>query len=352
MVSISKWDRELMTNKINKILPLFSILIPLLFISCATEKERKISQTSLEQIMEFSSSSPSEGSDVAHEEEFTLEEIVVTGSRIVRSEDEIDEFMLEEIGGPAEGHEKTGKAPSGVDFPTEDETDEFMLEEIIGPADEHEEKGDAPSEVSYTTEEKIDEFIPRDVTVTAKKPADLYKVELGADELIQMPGIPGELRVWIGLPDYDPNFRSSMVTAKDTIPAVGVTAHITPFALTFEVEPKESICMKIHPTGSEVRFTLKPTQKGIFNVGADVYLYESDDCTGSPVPKATTSLRVEVKVDHIGVITVYIKKFAEVFWEKLLKFWGAVIALFFGLLLFLIRGKLKKRFGYRDVDRQ
>jgi len=335
-------------NKTYKILPLFFLLIPLLFISCATKKEEKrhISMKVISSPIitvdgyEETDEEPS-GVDYSTEEEideeFFLEELTVTGSR---------------------RESKTGEAPSGVDSPTEEETDEFIPRDVTVTAEEREAIiVEAPSRVDYpeeTTEEEIDEFILGDVTVTAEehKRADLYKVELGADEIIEMPGIPGELRVWIGLPDYGPNFRDNMVTVEDTLPTVGVTALITPFAPAFEVEPKESICMKIHPSGSEVRFTLKPTQKGVFNVGAKVYLYESDDCTGSPIPKATRDLRVEVKVDHVSVIMLHIKKLWEVFWEKLLNFWAAIIALFFGLLLFFIRGQLKKRFGYRSVGRQ
>lgn len=175
-----------------------------------------------------------------------------------------------------------------------------------------------------------------------------YKVELGADALMKIPGIPGELRVWIGVPDYESNFPENMSQASGTLPAVGKTARVAPFAPGFVVEPKESICMKIHPRGSEVRFKLTPTKKGIFKVGADVYLFDSDDCSGTPIPKAAATLRVEVVVDTFKVIQEHTKKLWEVFWEKLLDFWGAVIALFFAVLLFLIRGRLKKLFGYED----
>jgi len=311
-------------KKIYKILLSFFLLLPLLFISCEAEKEGEISLTSKESISE-----PSIEKSTA--------------------QDEIDESALEQVTVTAGEREEKGEAPPGIGYPMEEEADEFTLEEIVVTGEKREEKGEAPSGGGYEAEEEMDEFTLEEISGPPEEHelADLYKVELGADELIRMPGLPGELRVWIGRPDYDPDFPGSMVTAKGTLPAVGVTARITPFAPTFEVEPKESICMKIHPTGSEVRFKLKPTQKGIFNVGADVYLYESDDCSGPAIPKATTALRVEVKVDHVSVIVLHIKKLWEVFWEKLLEFWTAVIALFFALLLFLIRGRLKKWFGYK-----
>jgi len=175
---------------------------------------------------------------------------------------------------------------------------------------------------------------------------DEYKVQLGVDALMKIPGVPGELRVWIGAPEYAPEFREGMKKAAGSLPKVGETAKVTVFAPAFEVEPRESICMRLHPTGAEVRFMLRPTRKGVFNVSADVNLYGSDDCSGAPVPKAVETLQVTVKVDAGEVVGERAGEMWEVFWGKFLDFWGAVVALFFGLILFLLRGKLKKIFGF------
>ena len=177
---------------------------------------------------------------------------------------------------------------------------------------------------------------------------DQYKVELGADSIIKIPGIPGELRVWIGFPEYEATFPEDMSRAHGSLPAVGETARVRPFSTGLKIEPKESLCMKIHPTGSEVRFELIPIKEGVFKVGADVHLFDSDDCSGAPIPKAAATLQVEVKVDRAEIANVRKKELWEVFWEKFLQFWGAVVALFFGLVLFLLRNQLKKWFGYRD----
>jgi hypothetical protein len=173
-----------------------------------------------------------------------------------------------------------------------------------------------------------------------------YKVELAADTIMKIPGPPGRLRVWIGNPNYEANFPDQMKQATGTLPAVGVTAMISPYAPAFTVEPKESKCMRIHPTGSEIGFTLTPKGTGTFDVGADVKLYETDDCSGSPVPKATTTLKVKVEVDKTASKEEIEKKFWDVFWEKLLDFWGGILTLFFALLLFLLRRHIKKWFGF------
>jgi hypothetical protein len=141
-----------------------------------------------------------------------------------------------------------------------------------------------------------------------------------------------------------------METATDTLPAVGATARVEPFAPGFDVDPSESVCIKISPQGSDVRFKLIPKEKGVFNVGANVNLYDTDDCSGAPIPKAASSLQVKVVVDRGRVIAEHGKELWEVFWDKLLEFWGAVLALFFGLLLYLLRGKIKRLFGYDAKD--
>ncbi len=173
-----------------------------------------------------------------------------------------------------------------------------------------------------------------------------YKVVLGADPVIKIPGPPGKLRVWIGMHDYKPNFSEDIKQATDTLPAIGTIAKITPFAPAFRVDPKESVCIRIHPTGSEVGFTLTPIEEGIFYVGADVNLYNSDNCSGPPVPKGTTTLQVQVVVDHVKERKEHAKKFREVFWEKLLKFWGELLVLCSAVILFLIRKRLKKWIGF------
>jgi hypothetical protein len=179
------------------------------------------------------------------------------------------------------------------------------------------------------------------------KSASEYMVKLGVDPVLRIPGPPGELKVWIGLPAYEPAY-TSMATQTDTLPAKGKTAKVKPFAPGLKVEPDASICMKTNPRGSEVRFMLTPSDAGTFKVGADVALFDSGDCSGAPIPKATTTLRVDVSVDRMKLTAKYMTELWDVFWKKLLEFWGGVLALFFAALLFLFRKKLKKWFGYTD----
>jgi len=177
---------------------------------------------------------------------------------------------------------------------------------------------------------------------------DEYSVVLGADEKIKIPGIPGELRVWIGSPSYKPDFPDHMIQDEATVPAVGESATVQPFALAFKIDPIETKCIKIHPSGSEVRFKLIPQKQGLFEVGANVYLFESLDCSGSPIPKTTATLKVLVEVNQKEIIVEKANELWNVLWEKFVEFWGALVVIFFGVILFLTKSKLKKWFGYED----
>ncbi|MDF1818264.1 MAG: hypothetical protein P1U54_06470 [Immundisolibacteraceae bacterium] len=177
---------------------------------------------------------------------------------------------------------------------------------------------------------------------------DHYSVVLAADKTIRMPGLPGELRVWIGSPQYKTNLPDRMVHDKAMIPAVGESAIVEPFAPAFKIDPMATQCIKIHPSGSEMRFKLIPQKHGAFEVGANVFLFDSPNCSGAPIPKAASSLKVLVEVDQKEIFSGKANELWTILWEKLLDFWAALVAAFFGLVLFLIRGKLKNWFGYQE----
>ncbi len=178
---------------------------------------------------------------------------------------------------------------------------------------------------------------------------DEYTVVLGADKKIEIPGFPGELRVWIGNQEFKPDFPDRMTQDKTTMPAEGESAKVEPFAPAFEIEPKETQCIRIHPTGSEVRFKLIPHKQGTFEVGANVYLFNSLDCSGSPIPKTAATLKVTVEVNKKEYFAEKAKELWNILWKQFLEFWAALLALIFGLILYLVRGKIKKRFGYDDT---
>ena len=177
-------------------------------------------------------------------------------------------------------------------------------------------------------------------------PLEAYKAELGVDAALEFPGEPGELRVWIGAESAAAQFSTDMVTDQAVLGVTGETAKVTPYAPAFDVLPVESQCIKVHPSGSEVRFSLSPKKSGEFKVGADVSLYSSADCSGAPIPKSVASLAVNVEVNTGAYVMMRAAELWAVFWEKTLEFWGAFLVMFFGLILFLIRGRFAAWFGF------
>lgn len=213
-----------------------------------------------------------------------------------------------------------------------------------------------PKQKPVTTETKQEKLLlqSKQKIQTMSAPSvtsGVYKVKLGVDKTISYPGPPGELRVWIGAKDAEFSFGADKAVAVDTLPAVGRTARITPFAPDFKVEPAKSICGQINPKGSSYQFSLYPPQSsGVYRVGANVELFDSNDCTGTPVPETTRTLQVQVNVDTVKVVKSHAAELWSIFWKKFLEFWAAFLALLFGLILFLLRKRLKKWFGYAGKD--
>jgi len=169
---------------------------------------------------------------------------------------------------------------------------------------------------------------------------DEYKVELAARDSI-FKDEPGELVVWIGSHDIVPNFGEGMVTDESTVSAQdGDYALVTPYAPEFEVSPSER-CIKMSPKGSSVRFQITPKRTGTLRVSAEINVYKSEDCAGTPLPQVAAPLNVYVSVNTKKVVADGIFHLGSVVWDKFKTFWSGLIALIFGALLYFARRKLK-----------
>lgn len=98
------------------------------------------------------------------------------------------------------------------------------------------------------------------------------------------------------------------------------------------------------------RNAIWPREAGTFEAGADVRLYESADCSGTPVSRSLANLNVEVVVDSGKLVERGAGELLQVAWEKFLEFWGYLLTAIFGLLLFLFKGRLAKLFGYQPRE--
>ena len=175
---------------------------------------------------------------------------------------------------------------------------------------------------------------------------DAFAVALDVTEKVKSHEM-ADLRVWVGLEDFMPDTREDMARDVGTIPSdAGRFAQITPHAPGFEVRPTMSQCVRIHATGSAVLFTLAPRHRGESSVSAHVDLFEEPGCLGDPIPKASEFLTVSVTVDRVHLLQTKTIELLSVVWNSFLTFWGALIALLFGALLYIIRQYVKRTTGY------
>lgn len=219
--------------------------------------------------------------------------------------------------------------------------------------DDDDETPVTPSHSGKTTRPSVatdfDPFSGEGDDEPAERPAlnaDDYKVALDVTNEITL-GSNATLRVWIGLENYLP--KPIPTTSRDTttIPAsLGDYARITPYAPDFTVGPEESQVMRIVPSGSSVLFSLTPEKEGEFLISARIELYDNPDLMGVAVPKTSDIVSVVVKVDTKAAVKSHLGELGTITWSELKKFWAAIVAVFFGAILFLFRKFVRKKTGY------
>lgn len=195
-------------------------------------------------------------------------------------------------------------------------------------------------------EPPIPKAIPKLEPQPISKPYDEYQVRLSGDKMLKLPGKEGHITVWIGKKEFLPSAKTYELYDEAKIAALSQWAKIEPYSTGFTFIPNKSVCIKIHETGSEAIFKIKPIDEGSYTVGAKVELYEEKECQGTPIPKTTANLIIVVEEDPIGYIKLYLEEIWEISWKAFSDFWAAFLAIGFGFILFLFRKKLKEKFGY------
>lgn len=192
-------------------------------------------------------------------------------------------------------------------------------------------------------------FIIEEEVIENVKVYDFYKVVLSTDSILHL-GETGILDVWIGSEEVSYESPDGTTNDETKIPKrIGKYAKISPEAQGFDVTGDDGKCYRIDESGSNVRFSLTPKTTGKFLVSAKVEMYKTEDCSDTPVPKYVERLSVSVKVDKAKEREKKVKELSDIVWENFKKFWGALVALIFGLLLFLIRRKIKRKTGYEET---
>ncbi|MFZ2990170.1 hypothetical protein [Ideonella sp.] len=161
----------------------------------------------------------------------------------------------------------------------------------------------------------------------------------------------GELKVVIGLTADVRAAASGVVAATVPLRGSGRSVKVKPFVSPeLTLDQAESPCALIDAGGSELRFRFTPQRDGRFKVGADVALYGSTDCTGTPVPKAVETVEVEVSIDTGVEVQDGAMQLLRQTWKAVVDFWDKLLLLVFGLLLLSARKRISARLGLGDKE--
>ncbi len=172
---------------------------------------------------------------------------------------------------------------------------------------------------------------------------ELYEVQLETPETLYIPGLAGKMKLWIGEKGKAPSPAEKSRANTASIQASGQkSAIIEPWSRGFDFTPPVSGCFLLDPVGIVKRFDMAPKEVGTFDVGADVNLYLSDDCTGTPVPRDATKVSVSVEIDQAKKRKAKWQEMRDIAWEKFLEYWGLAVAAVFALLLAIFKKQLVK----------
>ena len=176
--------------------------------------------------------------------------------------------------------------------------------------------------------------------------ADDYKIALDADTLY-VKNQKGHVLVTIGLANKIQDERGDQVRNSAIVPAneIGGYARVSVTAPGFDISPEEPQEMKIVSSGSSVGFDVIPREEGPVEISAIVELFDNDQFQGPPTRK-TETIKVQVRVDNVKNFKARIGELLSMAWDQFVRFWGAFLALFFGVLLFSFRKFLRKKTGY------
>ena len=173
-----------------------------------------------------------------------------------------------------------------------------------------------------------------------------YNIKVSAAKEFELNGPPGSMNVWIGPPAFTPETTEGEVSALNTIMNEGDFAEIEPFGPAFVFEPPVSGCIRIGRGGSDTSFQVTPQQRGEYQIGANVLLYTDSACDIAPVSRGSKRTTVTVIVSGSNMLESLAFDAWYMFREQFRLFIGSAFAIFFGLLLFLMRKKIAARFGY------
>lgn len=228
-------------------------------------------------------------------------------------------------------------------------------DESSGPTSE--ETNGADDGAEHSPEDAAEEAGPRygggvnrrpitinDLPAPAPTGFENYKAILEATPELMLPGLPGDMKVWIGAELFAPTPAAGLAHDEALIPARGQqSATVNPWSAGFIFTPAKSDCFLLTPEGTPTRFTFAPNKSGTFRLGADVYLYDSKDCSGTATPREANTLEVKVTVNKKQLVLDHLAELWDLIWEGVV----VLVAAFFIALFRKKLAKLARKFGIK-----
>lgn len=177
-----------------------------------------------------------------------------------------------------------------------------------------------------------------------------YKIGLDVDERIVLTH-KGYVTVWIRPKNKVPELREGKVRDTVTISSHEMKeyARISLFAPEFTVEPSEPKVTHISSDGASAVFSVTPEKEGSAEISATVELFNNEDLQGV-ADIITGSVEVTVYVDKVEVRKNFFRELLDMTKKQFVPFYGALLAILFGLALYLIRKFLKKKTGFDENE--
>ena len=177
-----------------------------------------------------------------------------------------------------------------------------------------------------------------------------YKIGLDVDERIVLTH-KGYVTVWIKPKDRVPGQRAGKVRDTVTVSSNEMKeyARISVFAPEFTVEPAEPRVTHITSDGASAVFSVTPEKEGSAEISATVELFNNEDLQGV-ADIMTGSVKVTVYVDGVEVRKNFFRELLDMTKKQFVPFYGALLAILFGLALYLIRKFLKKKTGFDEKE--
>lgn len=177
-----------------------------------------------------------------------------------------------------------------------------------------------------------------------------YKIGLDVDERIVLTH-KGYVTVWIKPKDRVPGQREGKVRDTVTVSSHEMKeyARISVFAPEFTVEPSEPKVTHISSDGASAVFSVTPEKEGSAEISATVELFNNEDLQGV-ADIITGSVEVTVYVDKVEVRKNFFRELLDMTKKQFVPFFGALLAILFGLALYLIRKFLKKKTGFDENE--